>query len=84
MPLLFTTTSILQQGSGKDVWNYFEEYLYPWFVSMNDLQTFPTKFEYFNTKVSLYIQPNSIQVYFDPMIMFEQYSKAYLSQNKEA
>jgi hypothetical protein len=47
-------------------------------VSKNDLQIFPTKFKYFPARVSPHIQPNSIQVYFDSMIMFEWYLKAYL------
>jgi hypothetical protein len=29
MPLLFTTTSNFQQGSGEDVQNYFKEHLKP-------------------------------------------------------
>ena len=33
--------SNFQQGYGKDVLNCFEEYLKPWFVSTNDLLTFP-------------------------------------------
>ena len=71
MPLLFTTTSNFQQGSGKDVQNCFEEYLKPWFVSTNDLLTFLIKFEYFPTRLSPHIQPNSIQVCFDLIIMSE-------------
>jgi hypothetical protein len=71
VPLLFTTTSIFEQGKGKDVQNYFEEYLKPCSISMNDLQTFPTNFEYFTTRVSPHTQPNSIQVCFASMIMFE-------------
>ena len=35
---------------------------------MNDLLTFPTKFEYFPTRVSPHIQPNSIQVCFDSIV----------------
>jgi len=48
--------------------NCFEEYLKPWFVSMNDLMTFPTKFKNFPTRVSPYVQPNSIQVCFDSIV----------------
>ena len=71
MPLLFVTTSNFQQGWGKYVQNCFEEYLKPWFVFMNDLLTFPIKFEYFPARVSPHIQPNSIQVCFDLLIMFK-------------
>jgi hypothetical protein len=65
VPLLFTTTSNFQQDSEKDVQNCFEKYLKTWFVSTNDLLTFPIKFEYFPARVSPHIQPNSIQVCYD-------------------
>ena len=35
---------------------------------MNDLMTFPTKFESFPAGVSPYVQPNSIQVCFDSIV----------------
>ena len=83
MPLLFTTTSNFQQGEGKDVLNCFEEFLKPWFVSINDLLTFPIYITEFYT--SMFWSNDYVWILFQSILIIEQGSlkgSRDLSRNK--
>ena len=65
------------------MWNYFEEFLKPWFISINDLLTFPICITKFYT--SMFWSNDYVRIVFQSILIIEQESlkgSRDLSRNK--